>query len=34
MVVDKNIYEYSGIGRYIFGVNASQQVGSEASIWR
>jgi len=32
MAVDKNIYEYSGIGRYIFGVNASQQVGSEAKM--
>jgi len=32
MAVDTNIYEYGGIGRYIFGVNASQQVGSEAKL--
>ncbi len=32
MAVDTNIYEYGGIGRYIFGVNASQQVGSEAKM--
>ncbi|GAJ16234.1 unnamed protein product, partial [marine sediment metagenome] len=32
MAVDTNMYEYGGIGRYIFGVNASQQVGSEAKM--
>jgi len=30
MAINTNIYEYGGIGCYIFGVNASLQVGSEA----
>lgn len=32
MAVDTNIYEYGGIGRYLFGVNAVEQTGSEAKL--
>ena len=30
MAIDTNIYEYGGIGRYIFGVNSTELVGGEA----